>query len=58
MISPLYPVRDIRLSGSVIYTGKSSMEIVVKMEALEEDETERTLMLGMYLILFLWKQLN
>jgi acyl-coenzyme A thioesterase 9 len=32
MMSPLDPKRDLRLSGQVIYTGKSSMEVVLKME--------------------------
>jgi len=47
MLAPLHPVRDIRLSGQVIYTGKSSMEVAVKMEALGSDGKEETLMLGM-----------
>ena len=46
MLSSLHPVRDIRLCGHVIYTGRSSMEVAVKMEALEENGVERTLMLG------------
>lgn len=46
MLSNLHPVRDLRLSGHVIYTGKSSMEVAVKMEALEANGTEKTLMLG------------
>jgi acyl-coenzyme A thioesterase 9 len=46
MLSSLHPVCDIRLSGHVIYTGRSSMEIIVKMEALEKDGTERTAMIG------------
>ncbi|KAF9219366.1 Thioesterase/thiol ester dehydrase-isomerase [Gyrodon lividus] len=48
MLAPLYPVRDIRLSGQVIYTGKSSMEVAVKMEALGPDGKEETLMLGRF----------
>lgn len=46
MLASLHPVRDIRLSGHVIYTGRSSMEIAVKMEAIEEGGVERTVMLG------------
>ena len=46
MLSKLYPVRDLRLSGNVIYTGRSSMEIAVKMEALEKDGESQTVMLG------------
>ena len=47
MLASLYPVRDIRLSGQVVYTGKSSMEVAVKMEALGPNGEEETLMLGM-----------
>lgn len=46
MISPFYPLRDLRLSGHVIYTGRSSMEIAVKMEALEKNGSEHMIMLG------------
>lgn len=49
MLGSLYPVRDVRLCGHVIYTGKSSMEIAVKMEAVEGDGSEETLLLGMML---------
>ena len=47
MLASLYPVRDIRLSGQVVYAGKSSMEVGVKMEALSADGKEETIMLGM-----------
>lgn len=47
MLASLYPVRDIRLSGQVIYTGNSSMEVAVKMEALGSNNEDETLMLGM-----------
>ena len=47
MLASLYPVRDMRLGGQVIHTGKSSMEIAVRMEALSKDGTEQTIMLGM-----------
>lgn len=46
MLASLHPVRDIRLSGHVIYTGHSSMEVAVKMESLEGPGIENTLMLG------------
>jgi acyl-coenzyme A thioesterase 9 len=46
MLASLTPVRDIRLSGHVIHVGRSSMEIVVKMEALEAGKPDQTLMLG------------
>ncbi|KAH9948493.1 Thioesterase/thiol ester dehydrase-isomerase [Amylocystis lapponica] len=48
MLAPLYPVRDMRLSGQVIHTGRSSMEIAVRMEALEKDGTEKTILLGRF----------
>ena len=43
----MFPVRDMRLSGQVIHTGRSSMEVAVRMEALEKDGREETIMLGM-----------
>lgn len=50
MLTTLTPsnVKDLRLSGQVIYTGKSSMEVVVKWEALSQDQTEETIMLGRF----------
>lgn len=48
MLGSLYPVRDIRLSGQVVYTGNSSMEVAVKMEGIGSDDDEETLMLGMW----------
>ncbi|KZP19840.1 Thioesterase/thiol ester dehydrase-isomerase [Athelia psychrophila] len=50
MLAPLYPVRDIRLSGQVIHTGRSSIEVAVRMEALGADhaEGEKTIMLGRF----------
>lgn len=36
---------DVLLSGQVVYTGHSSMEVVVRMESVEDG---KTLMLGMY----------
>ncbi|KDQ54503.1 hypothetical protein JAAARDRAFT_38173 [Jaapia argillacea MUCL 33604] len=47
MLKPLYPVRDMRLSGQVIYTGHSSMEIAVQMEAVD-GEREDTILLGRF----------
>ena len=46
MLAPLYPVRDLRLSGQVIHVGRSSMEIAVRMETLNKDGSEETVMLG------------
>ena len=46
MLAPLYPVRDLRLSGQVIHVGHSSMEVAVRMETLNEDGSEQTVMLG------------
>ncbi|TFK47256.1 Thioesterase/thiol ester dehydrase-isomerase [Heliocybe sulcata] len=49
MLAPLSPVRDLRLSGQVIYTGKSSMEVAVQMEALGKDgQDDDTLLLGRF----------
>ncbi|OAX32604.1 Thioesterase/thiol ester dehydrase-isomerase [Rhizopogon vinicolor AM-OR11-026] len=48
VLGPLMPVRDIRLSGIVIYTGKSSMEVAVKMEAIGASGVEDTLLLGRF----------
>jgi len=48
MLAPLLPVRDLRLSGHVIHVGSSSMEITVKMDAVENDDSEDTLMLGRF----------
>lgn len=44
MLAPLHPVQDIKLSGQIIHTGKSSMEIAVKMEAMTGKQ--ETMMLG------------
>lgn len=47
MLAPIYPpLRDLRLSGHVIHTGRSSMEVAVQLVALGDDGTEETLMLG------------
>ncbi|KAG1728865.1 Thioesterase/thiol ester dehydrase-isomerase [Suillus paluster] len=48
VLAPLLPVRDIRLSGMVIYTGTSSMEVAVKMETLGASGVEDTLLLGRF----------
>ncbi|KAI0085600.1 Thioesterase/thiol ester dehydrase-isomerase [Irpex rosettiformis] len=50
MLAPLYPVRDLRLSGQVIHVGRSSMEVAVRMEALPIDGKgeEQTVMLGRF----------
>lgn len=48
MLAPLLPVRDVRLSGQVIYTGSSSMEVAVKMEAMNMDQEPETVMLGRF----------
>ncbi|PIL25877.1 transporter [Ganoderma sinense ZZ0214-1] len=48
MLASLYPVRDMRLSGQVIHTGKSSMEVAVRMQALDKDGGEETIMLGRF----------
>ncbi|KAI0369063.1 Thioesterase/thiol ester dehydrase-isomerase [Pilatotrama ljubarskyi] len=46
MLASLYPVRDMRLSGQVIHTGRSSLEVAVRVEALEKDGKEKTIMLA------------
>ncbi|KAF8183880.1 Thioesterase/thiol ester dehydrase-isomerase [Mycena galopus ATCC 62051] len=48
MLSPLNPSRDLRLSGQVIYTGKSSMEVAVKMETIGMGMEEETVLLGRF----------
>ncbi|KAJ8583428.1 Thioesterase/thiol ester dehydrase-isomerase [Rhizopogon salebrosus TDB-379] len=48
VLAPLLPVRDIRLSGIVIHTGRSSMEVAVKMEAFGASGVEDTLLLGRF----------
>jgi acyl-coenzyme A thioesterase 9 len=47
MLTPLDPARDLRLSGQVIYTGRSSMEVAVKMETIGKGLPEETVLLGM-----------
>lgn len=54
MLASLYPVRDMRLSGQVIHTGKSSMEVAVRMQALDKNGGEETIMLGNYRY-FIWR---
>src|SRR5260370_5957702 len=48
MLKPLTRenVGDIRLSGQVIYTGLSSMQVVVKTEKVGPGDAEETIMLG------------
>ena len=48
MLSPLNPARDLRISGQVIYTGTSSMEVAVKMESIGNDIPEETVMIGIH----------
>ncbi|PPQ64908.1 hypothetical protein CVT24_008248, partial [Panaeolus cyanescens] len=48
MLAPLCSSRDLRLSGQVIYTGRSSMEVAVKMEAFGNGRPEETVMLGRF----------
>lgn len=52
MLAPLNPARDLRISGQVIYTGHSSMEVAVKMESIGKDEPEETVLLGMSFLSF------
>lgn len=46
MLAALDPSRDLRLSGQVIYTGRSSMEVAVKMESIGGDKPDETVLLG------------
>jgi len=48
MLSPLDPARDLRLSGQVIYTGHSSMEVAVKMESIGTGKPDETVMIGRF----------
>lgn len=49
MLAQIYPpLRDLRLSGHVIHTGRSSMEVAVQLVALDERGSEETLMLGRF----------
>ncbi|KDR74111.1 hypothetical protein GALMADRAFT_250901 [Galerina marginata CBS 339.88] len=48
MLSPLNPARDLRLSGQVIYTGHSSMEVAVKMEHIGMGQPDDTVLIGRF----------
>lgn len=48
MLADLSLVRDLRLSGQIIYVGRSSVEVAVRMEALNPDGSEETVMLGRF----------
>ncbi|EAU87567.2 hypothetical protein CC1G_11876 [Coprinopsis cinerea okayama7 len=48
MLAHLDPTRDLRLCGQVIYTGRSSMEIVVKMESIGDGQPDQTAMIGRF----------
>ncbi|KAJ3894452.1 Thioesterase/thiol ester dehydrase-isomerase [Lentinula edodes] len=51
MLRPLTPSHDLRLSGQVIYTGRSSMEVVVRIERIaskEMPEKDETILLGRF----------
>ncbi|KAF8622797.1 hypothetical protein AX15_006727 [Amanita polypyramis BW_CC] len=48
MLAPVNPNRDLRLSGQVIYTGNSSLEVAVKMEHIEMNQPEETVLLGRF----------
>ncbi|KAJ4481142.1 Thioesterase/thiol ester dehydrase-isomerase [Lentinula aciculospora] len=51
MLRPLTPGHDLRLSGQVIYTGRSSMEVVVRIEKVHSKETQEkdeTILLGRF----------
>lgn len=46
MLAPLNSARDLRLSGQVIYTGRSSMEVAVKMESVGMGQPDETVLIG------------
>ncbi|TFK17460.1 Thioesterase/thiol ester dehydrase-isomerase [Coprinopsis marcescibilis] len=48
MYQQVDPSRDLRLSGQVMYTGKSSMEIAMKMESIGGDQPDQTAMIGRF----------
>ncbi|KII83847.1 hypothetical protein PLICRDRAFT_58288 [Plicaturopsis crispa FD-325 SS-3] len=48
VLAPMNLQRDIKLSGQVIHTGRSSMEIAVKMEAPGPSGEDETLLLGRF----------
>ncbi|KIK64962.1 hypothetical protein GYMLUDRAFT_160038 [Collybiopsis luxurians FD-317 M1] len=50
MLRPLDSTHDLRLSGQVIYTGRSSMEVVVRIETLARNDGEKdeTILLGRF----------
>ncbi|KAG6866139.1 hypothetical protein C0991_008092 [Blastosporella zonata] len=48
MLTQLDPSRDLRLSGQVIHTGKSSMEVSVKMETIGLGHPDETVLLGRF----------
>ncbi|KAJ4001152.1 Thioesterase/thiol ester dehydrase-isomerase [Lentinula boryana] len=51
MLRPLTSDRDLRLSGQVIYTGRSSMEVVVRIESVASrgtQEKDETILLGRF----------
>ncbi|KAF9529036.1 HotDog domain-containing protein [Crepidotus variabilis] len=48
MLAPLVPSRDLRLSGHVIYTGRSSMEIGLRMESIGGVKPDETVLIGRF----------
>jgi len=52
MLTLLDPRRDLRLSGQVIYTGRSSMEVAVKMESVGQGKPDETVLMGTSFALF------
>ncbi|GJF00381.1 thioesterase/thiol ester dehydrase-isomerase [Phanerochaete sordida] len=48
VLADIAPVRDIRLSGQVIHVGRTSIEVAVRMEGINEDGSEETVMLGRF----------
>ncbi len=58
MLVPLNPKRDLRLSGQVIYTGNSSMEVAVKMEHIGMNQPDETVLLGIFFTIYTCSQIT
>lgn len=60
MLGRLDPTRDLRISGMVIYTGKSSMEVSVKMASMgaRKDGKDETVLLGRFSMVCLSAETN
>lgn len=55
MLRPLTASRDVRLSGHVIFTGRSSMEIGLRMESIGGGNPDETILIGEFCFYFPFK---